>query len=197
LKRASTRFWLCGSAGIFFLSLFLPAGSAEAAQTEHARARANELSLVKLRTGKSTITQAQKLYPQVYYVRRIGTSYLFDPCTKLTLIIDTGEPGTTISTLRVDATERSEARCENSPGWYWGTRKGLKIGDAKPKAYSLYGEPNSVSPSTKNGQPLELLYYAFDWAGPDAPQVMEVVCTAPKDGSNGRVVEITLAAGSL
>jgi len=42
-----------------------------------------------------------------------------------------------------------------------------------------------------------LLYYAFDWAGPDVPQVMEVVCTAPKDGSSGRVAEITLAAGSL
>lgn len=55
----------------------------------------------------------------------------------------------------------------------------------------------SRSPSTKNGQPLELLYYAFDWAGPDVPQVLEVVCTAPKDGTPGRVVEITLAASSL
>jgi len=42
-----------------------------------------------------------------------------------------------------------------------------------------------------------LLYYAFDWAGPEVPQVMEVVCTAPKDGTPGKVVEITLAAGSL
>jgi hypothetical protein len=42
-----------------------------------------------------------------------------------------------------------------------------------------------------------LLYYAFDWAGPDVPQVMEVLCTAQKDGEPGRVVEITLAAASL
>jgi len=41
------------------------------------------------------------------------------------------------------------------------------------------------------------LYYAFDWAGPDVPQVMEVVCTAPKEGITGLVVEITLAANSL
>lgn len=61
----------------------------------------------------------------------------------------------------------------------------------------IYGEPDSRNPSTKNGQPLELLRYAFDWAGPDVPQAMQVVCTAPKDGSPGRVVEITLAAGSL
>jgi hypothetical protein len=68
---------------------------------------------------------------------------------------------------------------------------------AQEQVVSVYGEPASVSPSTKNGQPLELLYYAFDWAGPDVPQVMEVVCTAPKDGITGRVVEITLSANSL
>jgi hypothetical protein len=42
-----------------------------------------------------------------------------------------------------------------------------------------------------------LLYYAFDWAGADVPQVMEVVCTLEEDGKPGRVVEITLAAPSL
>ncbi len=77
------------------------------------------------------------------------------------------------------------------------TGRGLSTFDSASKVIALYGNPDSRSPSTKNGQPLELLYYAFDWAGPDVPQVMEVVCTAPKDGSSGRVVEITLAAGSL
>jgi hypothetical protein len=61
----------------------------------------------------------------------------------------------------------------------------------------LYGGPSSRSSSTNDGQPLELLYYAFDWAGPDLPHVMEVGCAAPKDGSPGRVVETTLAASSL
>ena len=86
--------------------------------------------------------------------------------------------------------------CASGAAFTFAAGKGLRIGDSKPRAVAIYGEPGSVSPSTKNGQPLELLYYAFDWAGHDVPQVMEVVCTAPKDGSTGRVVEITLAAGT-
>ena len=87
--------------------------------------------------------------------------------------------------------------CETNRGPQWATGRGLHPGDSVERAVALYGEPNSRSPSTKNGQPLELLYCAFDWAGPDVPQVMEVVCTVPKDRTRGRVVEITLAAGSL
>ena len=62
---------------------------------------------------------------------------------------------------------------------------------------ALYGQPGTRGPSTKGGQQLELFYYAFDWAGPDVPQVMTVLCTPAKDGKPGRVVEITLAAPSL
>ena len=61
----------------------------------------------------------------------------------------------------------------------------------------MQGEQDLKSPSTRDGQPLELGYYAFDWAGTDVPQVMEVLCTRAKDGQPGRVVEITLAASSL
>ena len=74
---------------------------------------------------------------------------------------------------------------------------GLRLGDSANRVTRLYGKPDSRSPSTKGGQKLELLYYAFDWAGPDVPQVMEVLCTVGKDGEPGRVVEITLAASSL
>ena len=70
-------------------------------------------------------------------------------------------------------------------------------GDACWQTVALYGNPDSRGPSTKAGQPLELLYYAFDWAGPDVPQVVQVVCTPEKDGLPGQVVEITLAASSL
>jgi hypothetical protein len=42
-----------------------------------------------------------------------------------------------------------------------------------------------------------LLYYAFDWAEPDVPQVMEAIGTPEKDGKPGHVVEITLAGSSL
>jgi hypothetical protein len=34
-------------------------------------------------------------------------------------------------------------------------------------------------------------------AGPDVPQVTEVLCTPEKDGKAGQVVEITLAAANL
>ena len=61
----------------------------------------------------------------------------------------------------------------------------------------LSGEAEARSPSTRDGQPLELLRYAFDWAGRDVPQVMEVLCTRQKEGQPVRVVEITLAAASL
>jgi hypothetical protein len=71
------------------------------------------------------------------------------------------------------------------------------IGGESAQVLELYGNPDSRSPSTKGGQPLQLLYYAFDWAGPDVPQVMQVVCTPEQDGQAGRVVEITLAASSL
>jgi hypothetical protein len=71
------------------------------------------------------------------------------------------------------------------------------LNDLASRVVHIYGEPDSRSPSTKDGQRLELLYYAFDWAGADVPQVMEVLCTVEKDGVPGRVVEITLAASSL
>jgi hypothetical protein len=77
------------------------------------------------------------------------------------------------------------------------TGLGLRLGDGAARVEQLYGQPDSQSPSTKDGQQLELLYYAFDWAGPEVPQLMEVLCTVEKDGKPGRVVEITLAVSSL
>jgi hypothetical protein len=77
------------------------------------------------------------------------------------------------------------------------TGRGLKILDSCSRATALYGNPDSRSPSTRNGQRLELLYYAFDWAGADVPQVLDVLCTAGENTKPGRVVEITLAASSL
>jgi hypothetical protein len=77
------------------------------------------------------------------------------------------------------------------------TGMGLRLGDSAARMVQFYGQTNSRSPSTKDGQQLELLYYAFDWAGPDVPQLMEVLCSMEKDGEPGRVVEIALAASSL
>jgi hypothetical protein len=87
--------------------------------------------------------------------------------------------------------------CATESAKLWATGRGLKLDDDVNTVSRLYGPPDSKSPSTRDGQPLELWYYAFDWAGPDVPQVMEVLCTREQDGKPGRVVEITLAAPSL
>src|SRR6202000_1854415 len=79
----------------------------------------------------------------------------------------------------------------------WVSGHGLLIGSSCSRVLELYGQPGSRGPSTKDGQQLELLYYAFDWAGPDVPQVMAVLCTPGNSAKPGRVVEITLMAPSL
>jgi hypothetical protein len=95
--------------------------------------------------------------------------------------------------------ESEPTKCEPPPplSALLRTGAGLGIYDTEQKISQLYGQPDSKSPSTRDGQPLELWYYAFDWAGPDVPQVMEILCTREKEGQPGRVVEITLAAPSL
>ena len=75
----------------------------------------------------------------------------------------------------------------------WKTGRGLAIGDARERIFRIYGAPSSRSPSLRGNQELELFFYAFDWAGSEVPQVMEIYC----DHSTGRVVEITLAFPSL
>src|SRR5262249_13115198 len=106
-----------------------------------------------------------------------------------------------IQTIRIFRTLRTEGKpdCDKAlrSTAKWATGKGLRLGSPMSQVLRLYGKPDSRGPSTKGGQQLELLYYAFDWAGPDVPQVMEVVCTVGKEGEPGRVVEITLAASSL
>jgi len=115
------------------------------------------------------------------------------------LVVET-DPAGLIQTIRVTRHFQPQPpkNCaETVSATNWATGKGLRLGDPAARAAQLYGKPDSRSPSTKGGQRLELLYYAFDWAGPDVPQVMEVVCTVGKDGGQGLVVEITLAASSL
>jgi len=163
--------------------------------------RFNELRLAGLRPGVDTLKQARSSYKRLEaQPNENGTFVLHNPCYKSDLFLET-DATERIKTLRL-ADNGSMVVVDCFPK---GSRqppilvtgRGLSVFDYASKVIALYGEPTSRSPSTRNGQPLELLYYAFDWAGPDVPQVMEVVCTVPKDGTRGRVVEITLAAGSL
>ena len=200
MRRAWTRLWLSASAVALLGANAKLLVSPSFAATQSGRFRANELTLAGLRPGRSTISRALKMYK---YVKRSPNDNIFsshDVCFRQMLTI-TPQEGT-IQTIRVsDDGEGHTTEClyrnAKIPPNRWVTGRGLEIGDPRKRVIDLYGEPDSVSPSTKDGKPLELLYYAFDWAGPDVPQVMEVVCTREKNGKPGRVVEIMLAAPSL
>jgi len=156
--------------------------------------RANELTLAGLRPGIHTAADAKRLYKSLSASKDGSelTSVAFCPRQKLTIETDATNR---IQSVRTDMVF-SDGNCleTRTP---WRTGRDLQILDSEQRVREIYGKPDSVSPSTKGGQQLELWYYAFDWAGPDVPQVMEVVCTAGKPDQPGRVVEITLAASSL
>ncbi len=65
------------------------------------------------------------------------------------------------------------------------------MGEGCERVVEIYGEPDSKGPSTQEGRELELLFYSFDWARPNVPQVVEGAL------AGGRVVQITLAFPSL
>jgi len=161
--------------------------------------RLNEWTLAGLRPGRDLRNRATQLYGAPEPAKDSqGGQISWTQCGIETLIIDV-DVKDKIQVIRVLTVHNIQSRnvileCESID---WKTGYGLRLGDPAAKVAQLYGEPDSRSPSTKDGQPLELWYYAFDWAGPDVPQVMEVLCTKEKDGEPGRVVEITLAAPSL
>jgi hypothetical protein len=186
--------------------------------------RANELTLAGLRPGRDGIAKAKTKFGTKDVSASDGAFVWSCSDWKMTLDLDAhtailtvmvsdesfGKKRTEIPTsneikdipipcyLQMSSTALSLEKGEGlNLRNLWTTGKGLALGDSVKRLSSLYGEPDSRSPSTKDGQPLELWYYAFDWAGPDVPQVMEVLCTKDKDGQPGRVVEITLAAPSL
>ena len=160
--------------------------------------RANELTLAGLRPGMDRLEKASQLNEKFGEKRAndASQSEWHDVCRDVALTIDT-DSQKRIQVIRTGLWNGSTADCSKMPPGPWKTGLGLRVGDAASKVEQLYGAPDSKSPSTRDGQPLELWYYAFDWAGENVPQVMEVVCTRATDGKPGRVVEITLAAPSL
>lgn len=192
MRRAWKRFWLCASV----LAAFVPQAVAQHGTTK----RANEFLLARLRPGRSTLADAKTLYGEK---RRFSASddgkvwTWADSCAKSKLRVEADEQGV-IQTLTLSDDESVPRDCflnrsVSAGGRYWKTGRGLALGDPRRKVVELYGPPNSTSPSVRGARELELLFYAFDWAGSDVPQVMEVTC----DRASGRVVEITLAFPSL
>jgi hypothetical protein len=214
LKRGWMPFWRSGSA------LFLVCGGivalthvpSFASQSGH-RGR-NELTLGGLRPGKDSIEKAKSIYKNGYlgndplpdpliwvvFSRKTRTQLRFEANAQHIIKNITASPG--LAVLEGNHNPQIEIRPflvadRRMEVEVWKTGAGLGLGDSCRKTPVLYGDPYSRSSSTKGGQRLELLHYAFDWAGPDVPQVMEVLCTPEKDGKPGRVVEITLTAPSL
>jgi hypothetical protein len=166
-------------------------------------APSSELTLANLRPGRDAIIKAERFFSKPESTADSGSSQLWrDLCAHETLSVITDSEGTIqqVTVARGSDFPRTEL-CKDchmeSTRTHWTTGHGLVIGDPSDRVIALYGQPGSRGPSTKGGQKLELFYYAFDWAGPDVPQVMTVLCTPGQEGSPGRVVEITLAAPSL
>jgi hypothetical protein len=217
LKRGWTQFWRVGSALLLayvpayaFAQRIEPPHKTETNGSAAATQRSDELTLAGLRPGRDDMTKAERLFRKPSATKYDGANKIWqDACRHQLLSIIPDSTGTILE-VRVaranpDAKANSPAGSPSAEGCAtptespsrWTTGHGLVIGAPCSRVTALYGQPGSRGPSTKDGQQLELLYYAFDWAGPDVPQVMAVLCTPEKNTKPGRVVEITLAAPSL
>jgi hypothetical protein len=195
-----------------------PPVSAKSTATITAR-RNDELTLAGLRPGQDDLAKAQKFFRKPNVTKFDGTNPIWnDKCRNQSLSIITDPDSGTIQEVRVyennskfasgtPSSVAAEPGCASGSNGSanptaetrsrWVTGHGLLIGSSCSHVLELYGQPGSRGPSTKDGQQLELLYYAFDWAGPDVPQVMAVLCTPGSGAKPGRVVDITLMAPSL
>jgi hypothetical protein len=119
-----------------------------------------------------------------------------DTCTgrSLALAVD---PQSVIQEITVSLLVPRDGNCDNRRFEFlnlddWVTGKGLRLGDSRNHVVELYGEPKSSEPVVRADTDLELLQFDFESVGPDVPQAMQVYCQR----DSGRVVEITLSAGS-
>jgi hypothetical protein len=160
--------------------------------------RANELTLAGLQPGRDTLAAASKRYGTKYATEGNASGKQWrDTCTGRLLEIE-ADASAPIQSVTVSALGPMDGKCEgrrfdalDMKGWITG--RGLRLGDPQQRIVEIYGEPSSTGPSIKGDRELEFLYYAFDWAGSDVPQVLQVYCAR----DTGRVVEMTLAYPSL
>ena len=202
MRRASTRFWVSVSLGLLAActaGLVADGGSQGKNAPRREEGRHNETILAKILPGRTSLAEAQTFWsnPTTKDAENHLAKWL--TCDGGELNVDFDEDGIIQSVWTSETKARRSRGCVESlaVGPTLSTGLGLQLGDGAARVLQLYGQPDSRSPSTKDGQQLELLYYAFDWAGPDVPQLMEVLCTVDKGGKPGRVVEITLAVSSL
>jgi hypothetical protein len=197
------KFWICVS-----LAFATACSAAAAVQQAEPTASAvktpamrhmNETLLAGLRPGRDTFAVAGKrLKPKEISDQSTSSSKEWrDGCSGRSIRLDI-DAKSVIQTITLTTVGKQEGKCsDRRPDFldakFWLTGLGLRMGDSQDRVVALYGEPNSGGPATKNGLDLDLMYYQFDWAGSDVPQVMEILCAR----DTGRVVEITLAFPSL
>lgn len=171
---------------------------------------ANELTLAGLRPGRDILAAALHRYSPTLLASvgptnaepspdAAGDSVKLwrDSCRHESLQVESDDQSL-IQEITVSSIDVGDAKCDprqsaalNAKAWVTG--RGLRLGDSRQRVIQLYGPPNSSGPSVRGRTQLDFLYYAFDWAGADVPQVLEIYCAR----DSGRVLEITLAYPSL
>lgn len=200
MKHGSKTCWHWASAALLLAAMAMgPASGAGRAQKPAPKKPANELMLAGLRPGRDTLGAAKKMYGEEFRAMDSDDANAWtwnDACHHRALRVEGDDKGV-IQVLGLEESHLMipcrQEMMHTLRGDTWKTGHGLTIGDPRSKVIALYGEPGSSGPSTGEGQDLEMLYYAFDWAGSDVPQVMEVYC----DRETGRVAHITLSYPSL
>lgn len=204
MKRGSMKFWLCASLAVAAASATVVAGAQDSPRGAGSAAagaarHTNEVSLAGLRPGRDTFAVAEKRFKSKNLIEEPNSSSKEwrDDCSGRSIRLEVDAKSViqsvTITTLGTQEGKCSDRRPDFLDPKNWLTGLGLRMGDSQDRVVGLYGEPNSSGPASKNKQELELMYYQFDWAGSDVPQVMEILCAQ----DTGRVVEITLAFPSL
>ena len=214
MKRDWTRCWLkrsAAAAGALAACGLLPFACAHAAnlaaygqqkaagaaQPAGEKKRVNELTLAGLRPGKDTLQVAAKTFKLEERAQssKPDAPEWADSCSGRLVHLELGA-GEVIESVTVSALAPAQADCRATPpAWLQPKNlrsgRGIGLGSAKAAVLRAYGAPQSSGPATHSGREMELLYFAFDWAGSDVPQVLEVML------DRGRVVQMTLAFPSL
>ena len=190
------RGWTKSSLFISALALLLMPATRLRGQESAQPKRVNELTLAGLRPGHDGLAVALKRYSEKSADSHSAANakLWLDPCTGRALSVEM-DGRAMIRAITVSLLVPQEAKCGNQRFAVqdWITGRGLRLGDPQDRVVQLYGEPNSSGPAVHGERELEFLRYAFDWAGSDVPQILEIDCAR----ENGRVVEITLAFPSL
>lgn len=199
MKRAWTKSLRLASAAACGLALLAAGALAQPGVAGWRAERHNELTLARLHPGRDALATAILMYGPRY--RRAVPDYddvvaWVDPHGQRVLQVEVNEEGVidSVTLASLDPLlKESGGATANLPQRALATGRGLALGDTKARVLQLYGRPANSGPSTMEGRELEFLFYAFDWAGPEVPQVMEITC----ERATGRVVKITLAFPSL